>query len=72
MVCNRILLIMPVFLPYNEDGVQYSYPVLVRTPALPEGAVFVEGFVEGTGEGFSMGSYSGAADEGACAYGCVA
>ncbi len=52
------------FFAINSEGVQYSYPVLVRTPALPAGAVFVEGFIEGTGEGFSMGTYSGAADEG--------
>lgn len=51
------------FFAINGDGVQYSYPVLVRTPSIPDGAVFVEGFLEGTGEGFSMGSYTGAADE---------
>ncbi len=52
------------FFAINGEGVQYSYPVLVRTPAIPAGGIFVEGFVEGTGEGFDMGSYSGAADEG--------
>lgn len=52
------------FFAINSDGVQYSYPVLVRTPSKPTGAVFVEGFLEGSGESFSMGSYSGAADEG--------
>lgn len=52
------------FFAINEQGVQYSYPVLVRTPAMPKGGVFIEGFVEGTGEGFDMGSYAGAADEG--------
>lgn len=52
------------FFAINGEGVQYSYPVLVRTPSIPKGAAFVEGFLEGTGEGFNMGSYAGAADEG--------
>lgn len=41
----------------NGEGIKYSYPVLFRTPAIPEGYVFVEG-----GD-FDMGSSSGADDE---------
>jgi formylglycine-generating enzyme required for sulfatase activity len=49
------------FFAVNGEGVQYSYPVLARTPPIPEGGVFVEGFL--LGEGFEMGNLVGASDE---------
>lgn len=49
------------FFAINGDGVQYSYPVLARTPPIPAGGVFVEGFL--IGQTFSMGSPVGAPDE---------
>lgn len=49
------------FFAVNGDGVQYSYPVLARTPPIPEGGAFVEGFLPG--ETFDMGNLIGSPDE---------
>lgn len=49
------------FFAVNEQGVQYGYPVLIRTSFMPDGSVFVEG--HGAGMSFAMGSLAGAANE---------
>ncbi|WP_349314286.1 SUMF1/EgtB/PvdO family nonheme iron enzyme [Chitinophaga sp. MM2321] len=45
------------FYAKNSEGIKYSYPVLIRTPAIPDGFVFVEG-----GD-FEMGNILGEDDE---------